>query len=497
MAFAPDYRSSGRFYIYYTDRRGFIQIDEYRRSSNPDRADPSSRRSVMTVPHFRSNHKGGQLQFGPDGMLYAGFGDGGSGGDPDENAQNLSRILGKLIRIDPRPGGGYSIPSVEPLRAPPRRPPRDLRLRAAQPLPLLVRPPARIADHRRRRPGRGRGDRLRPRPPGRTPAARRLQLRLGRVRGPRSLRGRPRARRDLPGDHAPSEHRLLLDHRRLRDPRPLPAREPLQRALRLRRSAAAPSCGSASSSARARPRGAPGCASPTWSPSEKTARAGSTLCRWTDRSTASGADDPARNAGRAGRGPRARRRGPGPGRDDHAERLEELLPPRRRPRARGHRLHARRPGQLRAGQREPRRPPGRRRRQPQLDADDRREQLQGRRHAHADRHRRHQPRAHGHGPVPRLRARGARHAQERGGGAQAAHQRDRLHDRQAPLRPHRAQAAQAQRVHRQAEGTLPHAQVAQAGTAGRDADRRLHGPVRHAGASTRRRPRSGSSSPSP
>jgi glucose/arabinose dehydrogenase len=114
MAFAPDYKSSGRFYIYYTDRRGFIQIDQYRRSGSPDRADPSSRRSVMTVPHFRSNHKGGQLQFGPDGMLYAGFGDGGAGGDPDENAQNLSRILGKLIRIDPRPGGGYSIATSNP-----------------------------------------------------------------------------------------------------------------------------------------------------------------------------------------------------------------------------------------------------------------------------------------------------------------------------------------------------------------------------------------------
>jgi glucose/arabinose dehydrogenase len=114
MAFAPDYKSSGRFYVYYTDREGFLQIDQFQRSSNPDRADPASRRSVMRVPHHRFNHKGGQLEFGPDGMLYAGFGDGGGGGDPDENAQNLSRILGKLIRIDPRPGGGYDIPSSNP-----------------------------------------------------------------------------------------------------------------------------------------------------------------------------------------------------------------------------------------------------------------------------------------------------------------------------------------------------------------------------------------------
>ncbi len=114
MAFAPDYRRSGRFYVYYTDRQGYLQIDQFRRSGDADRADPASRRSVIRVPHHRSNHKGGQLQFGPDGMLYAGFGDGGAGGDPDENAQNLGRMLGKLIRIDPRPDGGYAIPRSNP-----------------------------------------------------------------------------------------------------------------------------------------------------------------------------------------------------------------------------------------------------------------------------------------------------------------------------------------------------------------------------------------------
>jgi glucose/arabinose dehydrogenase len=117
MAFARDYRRSGRFFVYYTDNQGFIQIDQFRRSAeNPNRAAPGSRRSVLRVPHFRFNHKGGQLQVGPDGMLYAGFGDGGSGGDPDENAQNLGRILGKLIRIDPRPGGGYDVPPSNPFR---------------------------------------------------------------------------------------------------------------------------------------------------------------------------------------------------------------------------------------------------------------------------------------------------------------------------------------------------------------------------------------------
>jgi glucose/arabinose dehydrogenase len=117
MAFARDYASSRRFYVYYTDQQGFIQIDQFRASAGaPNRADPSSRRSVIRVPHQRSNHKGGQLEIGSDGMLYAGFGDGGGGGDPDENAQNLSRILGKMIRIDPRPEGGYSVPADNPFR---------------------------------------------------------------------------------------------------------------------------------------------------------------------------------------------------------------------------------------------------------------------------------------------------------------------------------------------------------------------------------------------
>jgi glucose/arabinose dehydrogenase len=117
MAFDRDYSRSRRFWVYYTDNQGFIQIDQFRvGAGTPNRADPGSRRSVLRVPHNRFNHKGGQLQVGPDGMLYAGFGDGGGGGDPDENAQNLGRMLGKLIRIDPGPDGGYSVPADNPFR---------------------------------------------------------------------------------------------------------------------------------------------------------------------------------------------------------------------------------------------------------------------------------------------------------------------------------------------------------------------------------------------
>ena len=105
MAFPPDYASSGRFYVYYTDLTGDIQIVEFRRSaSNPNRADSATRRGVLTVEHSsRGNHNGGQLQFGPDGYLYIATGDGGGQGDPDNNGQNTGTLLGKVLRIDPDP----------------------------------------------------------------------------------------------------------------------------------------------------------------------------------------------------------------------------------------------------------------------------------------------------------------------------------------------------------------------------------------------------------
>jgi glucose/arabinose dehydrogenase len=115
MAFAPDYASSGRFYVYYTDTGGNIQIDEFRRSADPSVADRNSRRHVISIGHpAESNHNGGQLQFGPDGYLYAGTGDGGGQNDAHDNAQDLSRLLGKLIRIDPAAAGAAPIRDVTP-----------------------------------------------------------------------------------------------------------------------------------------------------------------------------------------------------------------------------------------------------------------------------------------------------------------------------------------------------------------------------------------------
>jgi glucose/arabinose dehydrogenase len=101
IAFPPDYKSSGRFYVYDTDPHGNIRIDEFKRKSATQAA-RGSRRAIVRIPHpVNSNHNGGQLQF-LGNWLYFGTGDGGSGGDPPNNAQNPHKLLGKLLRIDPR-----------------------------------------------------------------------------------------------------------------------------------------------------------------------------------------------------------------------------------------------------------------------------------------------------------------------------------------------------------------------------------------------------------
>ncbi|HEU4599102.1 MAG TPA: PQQ-dependent sugar dehydrogenase [Solirubrobacterales bacterium] len=122
VAFPPDYASSRRFYVYYTDNGGAIRVDEFRRRS-ATRAARGSRRSVIRIAHpVNSNHNGGQLQF-LGNLLYFATGDGGSGGDPPNNAQNKRVLLGKLLRIDPRPSVGrpYSVPSSNPFVGKPGR----------------------------------------------------------------------------------------------------------------------------------------------------------------------------------------------------------------------------------------------------------------------------------------------------------------------------------------------------------------------------------------
>jgi hypothetical protein len=129
VAFAPDYASSGLLYAYYTAKaNGNVRIDEFRRGADPDRIDVATRRPVLEIPHDQQgNHNGGQLQFGPDGMLYIGTGDGGAGNDPADNGQNLTRtspavvngvnqspLLGKILRIDPRSGTPGAVPADNP-----------------------------------------------------------------------------------------------------------------------------------------------------------------------------------------------------------------------------------------------------------------------------------------------------------------------------------------------------------------------------------------------
>jgi glucose/arabinose dehydrogenase len=116
IAFAPDYQTSGRVYVDYTDASNNIRIVQYRRADgNADVADAGSARAVLTIDHHaESNHNGGQLQFGPDGDLYIGVGDGGSEDDPHNYGQNTGVLVGKLLRIAPRPGGGYTIPASNP-----------------------------------------------------------------------------------------------------------------------------------------------------------------------------------------------------------------------------------------------------------------------------------------------------------------------------------------------------------------------------------------------
>jgi glucose/arabinose dehydrogenase len=118
VAFAPDYARSGRFYVYYTDKRGQQRIAEYRRAT-ADRANAGSARLVLRMADPEANHNGGLMLFGPDDLLYVGTGDGGGGDDQHGargNGQNLGSLLGKLLRIDPRRSGGraYRVPRTNP-----------------------------------------------------------------------------------------------------------------------------------------------------------------------------------------------------------------------------------------------------------------------------------------------------------------------------------------------------------------------------------------------
>jgi glucose/arabinose dehydrogenase len=117
LAFHPNYSTNRQFYVYYTASNGDNTLARFlTSSSNPNQADPNSRSVLFAVADRFTNHNGGNVAFGPDGFLYVGLGDGGSAGDPDNNAQNLGSLLGKMLRLDVNNGSPYAIPQTNPFR---------------------------------------------------------------------------------------------------------------------------------------------------------------------------------------------------------------------------------------------------------------------------------------------------------------------------------------------------------------------------------------------
>ena len=121
LAFHPSYRTNGKFYVAYTAPRNgdstgsVLVLEQFSVSANPDQANSGSGSILLTIDHpTNSNHNGGTLAFGQDGYLYWSTGDGGGGGDTANNAQNLNRLLGKILRLDVNSGSPYGIPTTNP-----------------------------------------------------------------------------------------------------------------------------------------------------------------------------------------------------------------------------------------------------------------------------------------------------------------------------------------------------------------------------------------------
>lgn len=120
LAFHPRYKANGEFFIYYTssEQDNLSKVSRFRVSKDdPNKADPASEEEIMRIPQPFWNHNGGTIEFGPDGYLYIALGDGGSANDPQGNGQNLTTLLGALLRIDVDKKSGeqaYSIPKDNP-----------------------------------------------------------------------------------------------------------------------------------------------------------------------------------------------------------------------------------------------------------------------------------------------------------------------------------------------------------------------------------------------
>jgi glucose/arabinose dehydrogenase len=117
VAFHPDFVTNGQFFVNYTDLTGATIVSRFRVfAADPRRGDPASEEVILEIAQPFSNHNGGQLQFGPDGYLYIGTGDGGSANDPGNRAQDRLDLLGKMLRIDVDGGSPYAIPPTNPFR---------------------------------------------------------------------------------------------------------------------------------------------------------------------------------------------------------------------------------------------------------------------------------------------------------------------------------------------------------------------------------------------
>lgn len=125
FATAPDFAASGTFYVFVTIPGGTIEVRRYRTvAGDRNRADPATADAILRVPHPRNNHNGGWIGFGPDNLLHIAIGDGGGSGDPDDNGQDTTTLLGKILRVDPArddfpgdPARDYGIPAGNPFAA--------------------------------------------------------------------------------------------------------------------------------------------------------------------------------------------------------------------------------------------------------------------------------------------------------------------------------------------------------------------------------------------
>ena len=169
IAFHPHYRAHPVLWVAYTDLSGDLRVARFRAgSATANRVPLSSYHRVIDVAHPTfSNHYGGQLAFGRAGLLFISTGDGGSAGDPSNQAQDVRKLQGKILRltvVGARKACGALLlhPERQPLRRAASRAGRDLGCRTAQPVALLGRPGHRRPVGRRRRPGPVRGDRPHP-----------------------------------------------------------------------------------------------------------------------------------------------------------------------------------------------------------------------------------------------------------------------------------------------------------------------------------------------